>query len=265
MNCVEVRERLAEQALGLCDGDDRWQVERHLEWCAGCRKESNEMLEGVERVALELPAATPRPGLEERVVHEVLTAAGRRPRGARRQTVRALAVATLAAVVLALGAVGWGVAEREKARNFKQEVDQALATSRGLTALVEQLRSDLGVAARGYQTALYPGIRHQPAGTAVVFAPRRGDGFALVTVVTPVPVQGSPYSVLLTDGEGHSMIAGELSKDEDSGHLVLAELGLSSDRSTTDSVDLANLTTLAVVDKAGNPVLTGTLRPYTSG
>jgi hypothetical protein len=173
-------------------------------------------------------------------------------------------VATLAAAVLALGAVGWGVAERQKARNFQQEVDQALATSRDLTALIDQLRSDLGVAARGYQTALYPGIRKQPAGTAVVFAPSRGNGFALVTVVTPAPDSGSPYSVLLTDREGHSMVAGELSKDTDTGHLVLAQLELKSDLSRSDSVDLGNLTTLAIVDRSGDPVLTGTLRPYTA-
>src|SRR6266702_4781886 len=107
MKCVEVRDRLTEHELGSLSPDDRRHVERHLEWCAGCRKEAAELAEGAETLALALPLDTPAPALEDRVVHEVLAAAGRRPHLARRRTVRALAVATLVAALLAVAAVGW--------------------------------------------------------------------------------------------------------------------------------------------------------------
>jgi hypothetical protein len=261
VNCVEVRERLTEQALGHLDGDDRWQVERHLEWCAGCRKESNELLEGVERVARELPAATPRPGLEERVVHEVLTAAGKRPRGARRQTVRALAVATLAAVLLALGAVGWGVAERQKARDTQAEVEKALTTKQGLASLVAQFQQNLQTKGTVYQANLYPGLGRQPAGTAVVFAaPPGARGFALVRVITPLPAAQGPFSVVLLDRDGHALPLEAVFEARPDGDYILDDLALNPDLSRAQPIEMAHLTGINVVTKSGATVLTGTFR-----
>src|SRR5438876_11959284 len=103
MTCAEVRESLSEFSLGLLPGDDLREVERHLEWCAGCRRESAELAEGVASVALSLPVAEPPGSLEERVVAEVMTAAGR-GRSPRRRGARVLAVAALAAAIMALSA-----------------------------------------------------------------------------------------------------------------------------------------------------------------
>jgi hypothetical protein len=262
MNCVEVRERLPERALGLLDGDAQWQVERHLEWCAGCRKESAELAQGVEMVSRGLPSATPRPVLEERVVHEVLMAAGKRPRGARRRTVRALAAATLAAAMLAMGAVGWGFAERQKARDTQAEVDQALTTKEGLAALVATFQQDLQTKGTVYQADLYPGLGRQPAGTVVVFAaPAGGRGFALVRVVTPLPAAGGPFSVVLVDRDGHVIhLADELELRQPEGDHVLADLDLRPDLSRPSPIELAHLTGVNVVSKSGATVLTGTFR-----
>ena len=66
MTCAEVRESLSEFSLGLLPGDDRREVERHLEWCAGCRRESAELAEGVASVALSLPVAEPPAPLDDK-------------------------------------------------------------------------------------------------------------------------------------------------------------------------------------------------------
>ena len=175
-----------------------------------------------------------------------------------------LTAATLAAALFAVGAASWGLAERGKARDLQAEVRQALSNANGLSSVVNDLRLKLGIVANGYQAALYPGVRQQPAGTAVVFAPEGGNGFALVTVVSPLPGRTAPYRVVLVDRLGHSLVIGELTRDEGSGHLVLARLDLNPDLSKSGSMDLAALTTLNVVDRTGSPVLTGTFRPYVS-
>ena len=80
-------------------------VERHLEWCDGCRKEVAELQEGLSSIPLSLATVEPPRLLEERVVARLLTASGRW-KTASRQEVRALVAATLAAVLVAVGALG---------------------------------------------------------------------------------------------------------------------------------------------------------------
>jgi predicted anti-sigma-YlaC factor YlaD len=259
VTCVEVRDRLTEHALGLLDQDQLWQIERHLEWCAGCRKESAELHEGAEAVGLSFPQASPRPALEERVVHEVLTAAGKRPRVARRRTFRVMAVATLAAAIMAIGAVGWGFSQRHRADELTAAVDSALKSTEGLAALVKTFQTQLQTTGTVFQASLYPGPARQPAGTAVVFTAPRGSGFALIHVVTPLPSAEGPFSVVLVDRNGHTRTVGQLERRED-GHHILAITDLTEELARSDSAELAHLTGLTIVARSGDPVLTGTFR-----
>ena len=66
--CVEIRERLTENALSTLRPDERSFVGRHLEWCAGCRKEARELQEGAAIAGMALPPLDPPAELQHRLV-----------------------------------------------------------------------------------------------------------------------------------------------------------------------------------------------------
>src|SRR6476619_852106 len=75
VNCPAVRDRLPEHALGIADHHDVHAVERHLAWCAACRKEARDL----ERAAATL-AFAPAPAAPPRELEERIVAAARRDR-----------------------------------------------------------------------------------------------------------------------------------------------------------------------------------------
>ena len=107
MDCPAVRELLAEHVLGTLDEDRRRFVDRHLDWCAGCRKEMAELAEGATVAASALAPAEPPPELEDRVVAAIEDAGGR---GERRRRSRMGVAAAGVAALLAVGAFGWALA-----------------------------------------------------------------------------------------------------------------------------------------------------------
>ncbi|MFB3739371.1 MAG: anti-sigma factor, partial [Candidatus Velamenicoccus archaeovorus] len=68
MSCLEVREQLPEFAVGVLPPAERAEVERHLAWCAGCRKEAGELGAAAATFAFTLPQTEPPAGLADRIV-----------------------------------------------------------------------------------------------------------------------------------------------------------------------------------------------------
>lgn len=261
MTCVEVRDRLPEHAVGVLDDAVGRQVERHLEWCAGCRKESAELAEGVETLGRSLAPASPPAALEERVVNRVLMAAGRRPQPSRRRTVRVLVSATLAAAMVALGAVGWGIAERRQAIDAREELARIQGVQDRLAALVDRLQQQLRISGKIFQAELYPGTRDQAAGAAMVLSPRDGSGFVVVHVVRPLDPSLGPFVAEVRDVEGHTLRVGQLTPHR-AGGFVLQNLNLESNTSRPGAVDLERLTSISILDGSGVPVLLGPFSVY---
>jgi len=246
VNCLAVRDQLTEYALGTLPLEEARRIERHLEWCEGCRKEVAELQEGLVPVAMSLRLAEPPPQLQERVVARVLAAAGRWSPGSRR-VMRALVASTAAAVLVAVGALGWAIAERQNVGVVKQQAADQLAEARRFQQF---LRS---VGALPYGAQLHPTDRNSHStGTVTVFSAPNVRDFVLATVVLtdrPSP----PYRFELTDGRGHVLAGGNLVKTNNGSWIFYDE----------PDTNLSRGVTVLVLDRSSAAVLTGTLIPTT--
>ena len=247
MTCLEVRERLTEHALGLLAKVDATEVERHLQWCAGCRKESAELEEGAARMALALPVADPPPALETRVVDRDLAVAGTAPTAARRGG-RLVAV-TLAAALLAMGATGWAIAERRHVQTLQEQVSRA---GEQLRSTAQALDSFKGQAGPTTVARLAPAPGGRGSGSAVIFsAPGVKDQ---IVVSVYIPGGKGPYVVQLVDNRSAIKVGRlELGKRIPQGDWFMW---------TAVGKDLSRVVTITVLDDQSRTVLTGTLQPY---
>ena len=92
MTCLEVRELLPEHAIGVLGELEHQRIQRHLQTCAGCRKESGDLGQAASTLAFALAPAPVPEGLDDRVVARVRRAAApngsptgpRRPNASRR-------------------------------------------------------------------------------------------------------------------------------------------------------------------------------------
>lgn len=206
MDCPAVRELLAEHVLGTLDEDRRRFVDRHLEWCAGCRKEMAELAEGATVAASALAPAEPPPELEDRVVAAIVDAASRRER--RRRPRLGLAAAGVAALV-AVGAFSLAMATAGRVSELQQSAasaeDRAERFEKVLVGILMEaddgriLSADLvgiGGAAGG--------------GRGILFDSPGGTDWALVITGGLSPENG-PYHAYLTTG-GQRQRLGRLSE-----------------------------------------------------
>jgi hypothetical protein len=248
VSCLEVRDLLTEHALGLLPEEVARRVERHLEWCPGCRRELDELREGAAAVALGLPLVSPPPGLEQRVVERVLAAAGNRPA---HRAPRLLLAATLAAVALAFGALGWAVAERQEAEDVRRQAEQVERQLANLRGLVELSR---GLGATPFEVTLAsPDRTGGSFGAAVIYSSPRTDDFVLVSAFLADQEEGAPYTVRILDPSGRILSGGPLVKTTNGDWLFRAQ----------PRRDLARATLVVVRDRVGRVVLQGRVVPAT--
>ncbi|HEY1330252.1 MAG TPA: zf-HC2 domain-containing protein [Actinomycetota bacterium] len=254
MTCLQARDQLAEFVMDTLPVVGHREVERHLQTCAGCRKEVSELQEGLAGAAIALPIVEPPPSLEDRVVTKVQEASGRW-RSHRRRAVRVLAVSALAAAVLAAGSVTWGLAMRAKVQTLQSREAVNATKLISVSQIIKQLRAN----GKALTATLVP-AKGYPAGggtVVIVTAPNEPDTF-MIQVLMPETARG-PFSVLLQERSGRTLMAGKLTRATSGAYMLASGGGF-----RVFAENLAPVTTVLVLDAAGHPVLTGDVRPYSS-
>jgi hypothetical protein len=254
VTCLEVRDRLVERSLGALHLDDATEVDRHLLWCAACRKEAAELDRAAATFALTLAPAPPDPGLEDRVVAAVHTAADA-PSG--RSGRRGLAAtASVIAAAVAVSALGWGVAMAGRAERFHasatQEQRRQGVLIRRLDALVgDQVFQSTGN--RAFLGTLAPTSGGIGGGSALMWLSPTITDFTIVTVagLPPGDQDALPYRIwIVNDTTGKKLGVGDPIQrlNADGGAMRVQ-----------NADDLAGFRSVMVTDATGKVVLQGTI------
>lgn len=214
MNCLTVRERLSEHALGALPEADASTVDHHLEWCAACRKEAGELQRAAATLAYSVAPVEPPAELEEQVVGAVRAATSRRRTAAPRRS-RVAAAAVLAAM-LALTGLGWGAVMAGRAGRLEDQVQseivrrqQALDTFRKeVIAQIEGADPETVIESASLAS---PGSRSGSGDATIVLAPSTDD-LVLVAVVglDGLRLQQFPLEVRLVGGRGNDFVVGRI-------------------------------------------------------
>src|SRR5205814_1647902 len=250
----EVRERLAEHALGTLSGRERPPVDRHLDWWGGCRKEAGELREAAGSLGFALPPATPAPELEDLVVAKVRSAAGRAhrvPKG------RAAALALVAALIAVAG-LGWGAVMAGNAARYGAQVREVKESQqRAIQKLSLVLTSGPWADAsnRSLIGRLDPTRGGSAGGAALELLSPTGPDIAMV-MVTGLPRDGfPPYSVSVVNDRGTDLKVGDISSLDPGGGAVV---------SSRFSVSLSGFNHIVVTDARGVEMLGGTVAAQSS-
>ena len=252
MTCLEVRELLPEHAIGVLGELEHQRIQRHLQTCAGCRKEAGDLGQAASTLAFALAPARVPEGLDDRVVARVRRAAGAPATRRRGRT----ATVALVAAALVFASLGWGAVMAGRAERF---ADRAAQAQREQAVAIEHFQQVLGNVIPG--GSLSDNETH--IGQLAPVAAGTGGGFAL-QLVSPrildfvmVIVNGLddlsvlPLRVQLVNDRGRVLRAGRIDTlDANGGAEVYRQFRTQG---------LGGFTTVNVVDPAGRLVLTGTV------
>lgn len=254
--CSAVRDLLPEFVLGVLSAEQRADVEAHVAWCAGCRKESAELGQGAATLAFALTPAAPPSYVEDAVVDSIRSSATA-PVGRRRA--RAAALATVAAMV-AVSALGWGAVMAGRAERFEIRMERELrARQQAIEQFERFIAGRTGLLAPLPSDATHLG-QLSPVGDDMV-----GGGFVLqlaspkwidftFTHVSGLPTDPAraPYRISLVNDSGDELRAGRIDAVDkaDGAGEVFKEFATS---------DLRGFSEVLVRDAAGEVVMRGTI------
>jgi hypothetical protein len=260
VNCLAVRELLPELAVGVLSAADREEVDRHLRWCAGCRKESAELGNAAATIAFALAPVEVPHGLRDRIVDGVKRAAGApgTPRRAR------TAAASIVAAMVAVASLGWGAVMAGRADRFEDRAADAESRRRQALALFQTIIDQVipGQELPPEQTRLgrlIPTAEGQGGGAVLqLVSPSVLDySFVIVNGLDPDATGRLPYHVELVNAAGRVLRAGRIGElDADGGAEVFRQFS---------NKDLTGYSTVRVVDAAGVVVLEGGVDPGLDG
>jgi hypothetical protein len=255
VNCLAVRDILPEFATGVASAADRREVERHLRWCAGCRKESSELEQAAATFGFTLaPAAVPE-GMGERVVERIHRASGSPRRPHRLRT----AAAGLVAAAIAVSSLGWGAvmagrADRSERRAREAQQDREEAIQLFQQTLAQLIPGGEPPSAEAFRLAqLAPTASGQGGGFVLQLVSPTTIDFTMVIVngLDTAAVDRLPYRVQLFDGSGQMLRSGRIDElDADGGGELFRQFA---------NTELTGYVDVVIVDASGRPVLTGTV------
>lgn len=257
MNCTAVRDRLTEHALAALSARDAAPVDRHLAWCAACRKEAGELQQATATLAYTLAPQDLPAELEDRVVGAVQAEVARRDRRSQPSPRRSrlVLVAALAAMLAVLG-TGWGAVMAGRAARSD---DAALRDRIGRQSAVERFQDMLNTLEFGdnegevFIGTLDPSTIGAGSGNALTIVSPSIIDMAVVQVegIPPEARELLPFAVRLR-GEDGVLMVGRLKKGEldDSGAGTV----------TAEFLDLAGYDTVIVRDADGHVVMSGAMR-----
>jgi hypothetical protein len=179
-------EHRVEYATRILDGDDIGTFEAHLVNCEECRREVSRIETELAWLAMNLPPAAPRPGLQRRIIQYVLD-------GTRAPGPRWLLPAALAASVL-LAFSGWA-AGRQRAQSLEAEV----AALQNRAAALEDTLSVIRRAGRVLQTSVEVGGRR---GGLVIFTDETTHRWSVVVHGLPPAPHGTGYQFWFICADG---------------------------------------------------------------
>jgi Putative zinc-finger len=212
VNCLTVRERLSEHALGALPELDASAVDRHLEWCAACRKEAGELQRAAATLAYSVAPVEPPAELEERVVGAVRAAANRRRAASPRRS--RVAAAGVLAAMLALTGVGWGAVMAGRAERAEERAAAAAAEQREAVRKISEVFRLPEVdpeAIAEVSTLLSPQLREGRGDAFVLLSPSGDDlAFVLVSGLTNVRDVQLPLEVRLVGNGSRQLVVGKI-------------------------------------------------------
>jgi hypothetical protein len=258
VNCAAVRDRLTERALGGLLVADEPAVDRHLAWCAACRKEASELSRAATTLVFALAPVEPPADLEDRLVDEVHRAVTKgRPIPRRGRLAVALAVAAMVAV----SGLGWGAVMAGRAARFAATAETQRQRTADATARFSRLISSSEFNDPGNQVflgMLAAATRETgAAGSALtLISPGTRDvAIVMVNGFRPSQTRALPLRVYLVSEQGGALRVGRIAALDSGGDaIVVRRFG----------VDLSGYGWIEVRDRSGAVVLRGHVRPRPS-
>lgn len=254
MNCASVRERLPERALGSLEPQEDTGLERHLRWCAACRKEDGELNAAAAILGFAAAPSEPDPGLEERVVALIQAQVHPGRRHERPQARRGrLAVASVVAAMVAVAGLGWGAVMAGRAQRSEEQTKVAISRQQSAADKFDRLISTLEFSDPENQVFIARLAPARGAGGGSAFtlvSPSMIDmAVVMVTHVDRRAAGGGPYAVTIS-GRGHpTLLVGRLKLDAGGSGMLSANFNR----------DLSGYARVIVRDAAGRIVLSGPL------
>jgi hypothetical protein len=229
-------------------------VDRHVAWCAACRKEGRELDAAAASLVYALAAADPPPGLEDQVVAAVQDASITRVPVTHRRG-RMMVAATVAAM-MAVAGLGFGAVMAGRAARFHDQAIRSGVTNRTNFAAFRRLLQSVEFSPRNSvkMGELAPVGGGPASGQALTLLAPDSQDMSIVTVsALRVDPRLLPLEVTLV-GPRRKVIVGSISKlDSGGGATVAAQL----------DADLSFFDHVVVRDSKGTVLLRGGLTART--